>query len=166
MKILACATLLAAISTAALAKEPDPKIVQKELGDVISAVFKADMEPIEKHTHERVFAIVGDKKTFLAEIEKAFKGVQEAGVVLIRAEVGEKLDYFKGKENEFFFVSTNIVMKVGDKEPQMVPGYQLGVKKTTETVWKYIDCSSLTVEMAREWFPDFPKDKKLPVPGK
>ena len=36
------------------------------------------------------------------------------------------------------------------------------VRKKTGTVWSYIDCSSLNDSLARKWFPDFPKEKKVP----
>ena len=163
MKTLAFAfLLLLPLAGGALADKPKQEDVERELRSVIAAVFRADMDPIMKHTHERVIAMVGDEETFRTAIEGAFKQVGEAGVKFVSADIGEEIDYFAGKENEFFLVETTIVMKVGDKVLPAEPGHQLGVKKKTDKVWKYIDCSSLTTELAREWFSDFPKDKKIP----
>jgi len=162
MKTFALAfSLLLPVAGGALADKPKQEDVERELRSYISAVFRADMGPIMKHTHERVIAMVGDEATFRAEIEGVFEQGKNAGVKLVSADFGKELDYFAGGENEFFLIETTIVVKVGDKESAN-PGHQLGVKKKADKVWKYIDCSSLTTELAQEWFSDFPKDKKIP----
>ncbi len=146
-----------------VAAAPDFDRIRAEIASVMGAVFRADMAPLEKHTHERVIAMVGDKETFLAEMKKLFGDFKDQGIVLASAKVGEEIEYFRGEKHEFVLVPTIMTLKVAEEELPPVPGVQLGVRKGPGEDWKYIDCSSLTTEMAREWFEDFPEDKEIPA---
>ena len=142
--------------------EPDAAQVKREIGEMVKAVFNADMGPIEKHSHEKAIAVVGDRQTFIETMERYFREAKDAGVRLVSFESGEP-EFFSGEVHHFALVPTTVVMFAAGEESTN-PGHQLGVKKKTDEIWKYIDCSSLTTEMAREWFPDFPPDRNLPSP--
>ena len=164
MKTLALAfSLLLPLACGVLADKPKQEDVERELRSLIAAYFRADIAPIMKYTHERMLAGFGDEEAFRAELAEVKSQAESFRVKFVSADIGEEIDYFAGKENEFFLVETTVVVVVGDKKHRM-GGPWLGVKKKTVKGWKYIDCTSLTTELAREWFSDFPKDKKIPKP--
>jgi hypothetical protein len=145
----------------ALAREPDQASVANDVKAIMSAIYKPDYDLILKHTHEKVLEITGGKDAFLKAIKQTHNFLKEGGVSFNKAEVGRKIDYFAGTDNEFFFVPTRITLN-GPDGTITESSHPLGVKKKTGNVWKYFDCSALNEYLVRGWFPDFPKGKKLP----
>ena len=160
MQALARLAALLVASVPANSQEPDAAIVAKEVSAVIKALYDGDHARILKHTHPRVLALVGGESAFSKVMKESTKTLKDAGFSFQKVEFG-KIEYVAGKEHEFVLIPTKITVKTADG-PDVTPGYQFGVKKKTEKVWSYIDCSSLTDRLAREWFPDFPKDRKVP----
>lgn len=143
------------------AAEPDPKTAGQEIAATIKAIYKPDYGLLLKHTHDAVLELAGGKKAFKKTLVQTHGYLASKNVSVETVEVGVKLDYFETEKNEFFFIATRITLKVGDKT-HVAPGHQMGVKKKSDKVWKYIDCSALDDEQVRKMFPDFPEDKKLP----
>lgn len=143
------------------ADEPDQKVVAQEIAATIRAVYTPDYDLLLKHTHEEVLKLAGGEKAFKKGLKQTHEFLISKNVSIESVAVGKTLDYFETAENEFFFVATRIMIKVGEKV-QAAPGHQLAVRKKDTKVWKYIDCSALNDELVRKMFPDFPKDQKLP----
>jgi len=146
----------------AKSKAPERDAVAQEIAALIRAVYTPDFKLLIKHTHDKVLELAGGKKAFMATLQQTHDFLKKNNVSVKSVAVGKKLDHFESAENQFFFISTKIILQIGEKE-QAAPGHQLGVKKKGTDIWKYIDCSALNDELLRTMFPDFPKDKTLPA---
>lgn len=143
---------------------PGYEQVNADLQKVMAAVFESDMETIATFTHPKIFELVGGKEQFMEQIGKVFDQTKAAGVRFGGATVGKEIDYFTGTDNEFLIVGTEMSIEAGGNATKQ-SGHQLGVKKKGEAGWKYVDCSALNTQMARDWFPDFPADRSIPKPA-
>lgn len=157
-------------STTGSTPAPAPKAgptyeqVNADLQKVLAAVFVSDMESVATYTHPKIFELVGGREQFMEQIGKVFDQTKAAGVRFGGATVGKEIDYFTGTENEFLLVFAEVSVEVAGNITKQ-SGHQLGVKKKGEAGWKYLDCSALNTQMARDWFPDFPADREIPKPA-
>lgn len=146
------------------AEAPNAKVVGKELESLIKALYVPDYDLLLKHTHDSVLQLTGGEETFKATLKQTHELMKQNNVTISAVKTGEKLDYFTGEKNEYFFIPTELTLKVGENE-QKAAGHQLGIRKKGTEVWKYIDCSMLTKELVSQLIPDYPKDKELPAKG-
>lgn len=152
--------LVAASSVTVYGQQPKKDRVEKEVTAAVGAIYVGDYDLLLRHTHDKVLEIVGGKETFLVALKQATEALQDAGITFEGVEFG-KVQYFAGQENEFLVIPTKITIKTADGDTTTA-GAQLGVKKKSSKVWKYMDLSALNEKLVRTWFPDYPKDREVP----
>ena len=142
--------------------ENEAKAIAAEVNAMVGSFNKGDVKALLEKTHPAIYKLAGDQETFEQTLTQGAKQIMELGIKIDSLKVSEPTTLYKSGKDSVCFVPMSSVMHMGD---QKIASTSFMIASKAEAgEWKYLDGSALKAnpEMLWTFFPDLPKDIKLP----
>ena len=144
--------------------EAERKAIAAEVEEMMTAFNKGDAKLLIDKTHPAIYKLMpgGDEKGFKKIMLEAAKQAVDAGMKVSAFKVEQPDRLYKAGKESVCFVPMSSVVAV--KDMKIASSSFLIAAKGEAGEWKYLDGSALSASPDQLWtfFPDLPKDIKLP----
>ena len=159
LPIIAFCAVLA--SAAPIRAESDGERVQNDVRAMIEALYRGDAAAVLQLTHPTVIQSMGGSDAARSATEEALQQISLVGVKLESLSFPRKPEFMQGSGREFAIVPTLIVLAASGQRVES-SNFQLGVKDSVSSDWKYVEGSRIDQQSVQSLFPGFPISYEFP----
>ena len=140
--------------------------MHKEVTELVVAQNTGDAKTVSKFMHPQlVKARFGSQEELERQLAIVKKSVSQFESLLgvkmnTKVDFTENITFVKSKEHEFAIIP--MTMTIMAPTSLQVDAFVLGIRDDPKSDWKYVDGAAFESKKVQDYFPDFPKDQRLP----
>ena len=137
------------------------KLITSDIQRLQDAIYSGDVDTIIELTPAETLEDMGGEDEARRSLAIASGQMQSIGMRLEELSFPSLPTYPDGIDGKYVVVHYATIVSAGDKEIE-TKSYFIGVRKSSEERWKYVDGNKAVQAGINDRFPDFPNDVKFP----
>ncbi len=127
------------------------------------ATISGNYQALAKFTYPKIVEIMGGQEQMAEIIEKEIQQLENQGITLVSVKLGTPEKVYKAANELHCLVPQTIVLKLNAGNMAQ-ESFLLAVSQDAGKNWYFVDTAQLTNDSARQLFPAFNQDLKIPAP--
>lgn len=140
--------------------------IHKEVTELVLAQNTGDAKTVSKFMHPQLIKVrFGSQEELERQLDTVKKSVAQLESLLgvkmnAKIDFAENITYVDSKEHQFAIIP--LIITIESPSKLRVDAFAVGIRDDSKSKWKYADGAAFESKKIQEYFPDFPKDQRLP----
>ena len=135
--------------------------IKLEAETMVESLKEKDFESLMHYTYPRLIELAGGKDILSKRVSESLNQMENDGVMIIDAIIGEPENTFIAGEELHCLVPQEIVMRVPNGK-LISNSFLLAISKDNGKSWYFLDTNQMTIENIKQLIPTFNNALKLP----